>query len=181
MSDKYISGDGFRPMVLPDSGEELLEGRQYVLTPLARVILLEAYGLGNIPTIVECVHRKIAATIVLTRTINLETGQVSKSRLKLQPQAASFRAFLQKGRVVRFELDIKKLDELAPFYSDSHKIPQMEEDWFATRCLPPLNRKFRGCTLRWWDKGAEVKLGGSFKPYMRRKQAVDLSILDLSK
>lgn len=180
MSENYCSTDGYRPLLLPVKGEELLEGRQYALTPLARLILSEHYGIRGVPTIVECTKRKVAATRLETTCTNLETGEIKKSVVTIEPQRATFRAFIKFRSVMRFELEIAKLEELEPFYNNSHKLPALEDDWFAQRSLQPTHKKFRGCTLRWWTKGAVE--GGEFKPFMKRGarlEKIDLSLLDL--
>lgn len=180
MSELYVDKKDFRPLILPEKGEQLERGRQYVLTPLARLILQEKYGLFGVPTVVECIQHKVARTLVQVMRTNLDTGKSTYSIQELPGQEATFRVFLGVGRVLKFEVDLVKLEEFAPFYADSHKLPALEDDWFATRCLPPTNRKFRGCTLRWWSKSEEVKLGESFKPYMRKRvkeeSKVDLSL-----
>lgn len=189
MSENYLGSDGFRPLVLPERGEDLLEGRQYALTPLFRLILKEEYGLVNVPTIVECFHKKIPATLLETRSTNLETGEVRESKMELPAQSACFRAFLGHGRILKFEVELLKLDEMAPFYDPSHQLPgqkkeyldreieKMERDWFAQSSLQPIHRKFRGCTLRWWSKGAPTK-EGTFILRKKRRCTVDTSLLD---
>jgi hypothetical protein len=44
------------------------------------------------------------------------------------------------------------MEEMAPFYEKSHKLPKLEEQWFTQRNLPPIHIKFRGQSLRWWSK-----------------------------
>lgn len=192
MSENYVSTDGFRPLILPATSEELLEGRQYALTPLVRLILKEVYSLVNVPTIVECFRRKVAASETYTRYTNLETKQVIEHTTQQPGQAACFRAFLGYGRIVKFELDLVKLEELAPFYDPSHQLPgqkkdyldkeieKMENDWFAQRSLYPIHRKFRGCTLRWWSKGAPSADPNTviLRRPRKLKEKVDLSLLD---
>lgn len=178
MSEQYLSSaaDGFKPLLLPLTGEELQPGRQYLLTPVARVILEEVYGLFNIPTVVECLHAKRPATIVRSITQNAETGKViSTSVMEVEGREATFRAFLSKGKHVVFCLSLEKMEELVPFYNTSHKIPIKEEEWFeVTSKYPP--GKFRGCTLRWWKQGAVVgKIPGS--PRAASTKKVDISIL----
>lgn len=178
MSENYCSTDGYKPMVLPAKGEDLLEGRQYLLTPLARLILQEEYGIRGVPTVVECTKRKVAATRMETTSTNLETGEVRKSLVVLEPQRATFRAFMALKRVIRFELDIAKLEEFAPMYDKSHKLPALEEDWFAQRSLPSTHHKFRGQSLRFWSRPDNYQpRSGALAP--ARIKSIDLSILDL--
>lgn len=181
MSDTYVTLDGYRPLALPLTGEELIEGRQYALTPLARLILREEYGLAGIPTVVECLHKKVAKTTITTSTLNHETNEVKVSVMQLEAQPASFRVFLAVGRILKFELDIAKLEEFAPFYDKSHKLPEMEAEWFAQRHLTPVHHKFRGCSLRWWSKNeqagtaARISSGGAKRVSAR---TINLSDLD---
>ena len=180
MSENYADTGGYKPLLLPTTGEELLPGRQYVLTPLARLILHEVYGLRGIPTICECIKAKRSATQITTVETNLETGVSSPPRIMtLEAQQATFSTYVGNKKHITFILDLKKMDELAPFYDKSHKLPAMEDEWFKHVSDQPLNVKFRGQSLRWWSKGA-VESDGSFKPYMRKKTAesLDLSILD---
>lgn len=181
MSEKYLTTEGYKPLILPERGEELQQGRQYALTPLVRLILHEVYGLSNIPTIVECLHPKVAATQVVTSRTNLETGQVTVASYTIEPQAATFRVFLALGRILKFEVDLVKIIELAPFYSTSHKLPAFEEDWFKQRNLAPVNRHFRGCTYRWWSKREESLEDGVATKTTKTRKPLDLSILNLTK
>lgn len=175
MSDQYADSGGYKPLLLPEKAEDLLEGRQYALTPLARLILDEVYGLRGVPTIVECLHRKIAKTRVTTRTENLETGEIKEGITILSEQKATFKAFLGFKRVVKFELDLIKMGELAPYYNSSHRLPALEEDWFENTSQQPLSHKLRGQPLRWWVRGAPI--GGKLR-VGRKAESLDLSILD---
>ena len=158
----------FVPLILPERGEDLIPGRQYALTPIARLILREEFCI-QAPTIVECIHRRIAATEITTTRKNCETGETTTSTSSLPAQAATFRCMANRGKILTFTLDLAKLDELVPFYDKSHQLPALEEDWFATRSLPSTHHKFRGQSLRWWDgegKGKHTGVGGP-----RRKAA----------
>jgi hypothetical protein len=179
MSENYLDKKDFRPMVLPERGEQLEKGRQYVLTPLARLILQEKYGICGVPTIVECILIKTPPMRVEVLRTNLETNKSQYSIIESEGQEATFRVFMGVGRPsLKFEIDLLKLAEFAPFYADSHKLPALEADWFATRCLPSVHQKFRGCTLRWWSKGASTE-SSDFVPYKRAARKVpDLSLLD---
>lgn len=178
MSDLYVSSaaDGFKPLPLPATGEELQPGRQYLLTPIARLILDEVYGLRGIPTCVECLHARRPETNIRSMTEDVETGKIIATNVVNVPaREATFRAFLGKGKIVRFEVSLKKMEEMVPFYDKSHKLPELEEEWFAVISKYPKG-KFRGCTLRWWDKGAEVpRAPGSRAAHLQKK--LDLSIL----
>jgi hypothetical protein len=164
MSELYVDNEGYKPQILPERGEDLMEGRQYALTPLARLVLEREYGYGGLPTVLECLLRKVCRTTITTHTFNHETRKHKVSRLRLDPQEETFRAFTA-GGIVKFSFSIAKLDELAPFYDPSHSIPgakwgktdidklaKLEDDWFNTRHLPSTHRKVAGRTLRWWSK-----------------------------
>lgn len=174
-SGLYINGsDGFKPLCLPERGEDLQEGRQYVLTPLARLILVEEFGLAGLPRVVECIHRRVFATRLTTVSENLETKVSKTSVIDLPAQDASFRYGKNK-----FVLDLAKLVDLAPFYADSHKLPTEEEKWFETREQYPLARRLRGAPLNWWKQGCpDPKSGYSGPRRARAAKEIDLSILD---
>jgi hypothetical protein len=177
MSENYVSSDGYKPLPLPERGEDFQEGRQYALTPLARLILKKEYGLSNVPTIVECLLRKVAATRIATHTLNRETGEAKWTVMELAPQDATFRAYLGRTTVLKFTIDVAKLIALEPMYNKSHELPTMEADWFKHRSLQPLHKKLRGCTLRWWEAGSVVpKAPGA--PRARATRVIDLSCLD---
>jgi len=178
MSDQFVGNDGFRPLPLPATGEELLEGRQYALTPLARLILREEYGLSGVATIVECISRKVAHTTITSTTFNHETKETTVRVMEVEPQPATFRV---QGTKLRFQLDIKKLDEFAPFYDKSHKLPAMEAEWFEQRHLSPVHHKFRGCSLRWWSKeqsGTAERISTGAKKRERAVAHISLADLD---
>ena len=183
MSENYVTSDGYRPLILPESGELLQVGRQYALTPLARLILVEEYGLRGVPTMVTCIRKKAPPTRVITTTINLETNKAVQTEEEFPGQEACFSAYVGGGKHLKFEINLAKLDSLAPFYDKSHKLPAFEQDWLNTRSLPPTHAKFRGCSLRWWNKGAitpkipgSPRVNGTCGP--REKKVIDLSILD---
>lgn len=157
MSDLYVSTDGFKPLPLPVEGEDLQPGRQYLLTPLVRLILDEVYGFRGVPTVVECLHARRPATIIRTMVQDAESGKtLSSSIMEVPAREATFRAFLGKGRVLKFEVSLARLADMAPFYDKSHKLPLLEEEWFAATRQYPVGQKFRGQPLRWWDRGAPV-------------------------
>lgn len=189
MSENYVSNDGYKPLVLPLRGEDLSPGRQYLLTPLARLILEDRFGLHNVPTVVECLSARHPATCIRSCVENLETGQVLWTVSQLPEREATFRAFLGKGRILKFTVDLRKLEELAPFYSTSHKLPKLEEDWFTETAKYDrsiANRKFRGQPLRWWARESDpdapakpVRLGKSFGTAKAKGPVLDPAWFDV--
>jgi hypothetical protein len=91
------------PLFLPSKGEDLLPGRQYFLSAEVRENIKQTYGYRNLPRSVVCLRCRVAATIVLTRRINLETGQVTRTRYELSAQAACFHV---PGTKIKFEIDL---------------------------------------------------------------------------
>jgi len=194
MSENYVTSDGFKPLVLPLTGEELVVGRQYVLTPLARLIIAEEFGVKGLPTVVECLKCRVAATRITTIIENLETGEKIERVRNVEAQTETFRAYLGATNKPVFTVDIKKLEKLADFYDQSHKLPgdinkhtserlgQMEDEWFKVTSQQS-NNKFRGQPLRWWARGNSGELpaekSAKSAPTAKKRQ-VDLSILNLA-
>jgi hypothetical protein len=91
------------PLFLPAKGEDLIAGCQYYLSAEVRENLFQTYGLRNLPRAVECLRPKVAATIVLTRRINLETKQVIRTRWEIPAQSACFHV---PGTKIKFEVNL---------------------------------------------------------------------------
>lgn len=180
-SENYVSSDGFKPLVLPLTGEELIVGRQYALTPLVRLILADRYGVKGVPTIVECTRSRVGATTVKTITTNEETGKVTEHVVRHEAQGAAFRVYVGNNRSIKFELDLSKLEELAPFYDKSHKLPELEEEWFKVTSQQS-NTKFRGQLTRWWSRGdsGASPVARRISSGVRSSPKFDLSILNLA-
>lgn len=190
--ESYVTSDGvikhakgttlnvkeFKPLLLPERGELLEEGRQYLLTPLARDMLDKEFGYRGVPTVVECVRRRVAPTRIVSTTTNLETEVYTQSIVLLDEQQATFRAFLAHRRHITFPLDLAAMDSRAEMYAESHVIPaSLVEEWAEETKKYPISRKFRGCTLRWWEAGA--KEHGEFVPRKSAKrEKINLSCLD---
>lgn len=118
--------DGFRPLPLPARGEDLLPGRQYYLNPLARLVVSDVYGLRGLPSVIECLAKKVSPTRIETITTNLATGQVSRREHLLPEQAACFRVFGGPNRIIKFNLDLEHVEARKPFYADSPKLKDFE-------------------------------------------------------
>lgn len=177
MSDNY-----FGPLVLPEKGEDLLEGYQYLLTPLARDMLSNIYGYRGLPTVVECIRRRVAATCIRSLTENLETGEQRWTVMDLDHQDATFRVRTGGLRPIIFTIDLAEMARRAPVYMETHKIPDsLIDNWEEETRKYPLNLRFRGCTWRWWAQGAP--LTSTYVPRkkgdpLRKREKIDLSCLD---
>lgn len=91
------------PLFLPSKGEDLIPGCQYYLSAEVRENLFQTYGYRNLPRAVECLRARVAATVILTRRINLETKQVIRTRWELPAQPACFHV---PGTKIKFEIDL---------------------------------------------------------------------------
>lgn len=128
MSDNYADNGGYKPLRLPATGEELLSGRQYYLSPVSRVCIEETYGLRNVPAIVECVFAKRPQTSIVTIRTNMDTGEVvERAPVVLERQHETFRAFIKRGSVMRFTVDIARVRELEPFYVEADRVSDYEK------------------------------------------------------
>lgn len=185
MSNNYL------PLILPERGEDLLEGRQYILSPLARDMLYKVYNQRGVPQIIECIRRKVAKTRIATLTQTYGTDEKSgleviKSQqwhvLELDAQEATFRCSMGWYNPLVFCIDLEDMYDRASTYAETHVIPDsLVEEWSEYTKLRPLNEKIRGCTARWWQKGAIVpSISGRKKAGTKEEEKVkiDLSWLD---
>lgn len=181
MSQDTLERNAYRPHILPERGEDLVRGWQYLLTPLVRLILQEKYGYYGVPTVVECILVKTPPMRIQIMRTNLETGASLYSIQETEGQEATFRVYMGVGRpALKFCVNFEQLAELAPMYAESHKLPALEEDWFETRHLPSPSEKLRGCSIRWWNKQKtwdKKENSGIFVPRAKKEKAkVDLSL-----
>lgn len=187
MSENYIINEGYRPLALPVQGSDLQVGRQYVLTPLVRLILADEYGFRGIPTVVECIRAQRGATRLIIKEEHLSSsGEVIASTERIEvreAQRACFSCYTGNKKFLRFEVEIDKLEALAPFYDKSHKLPAFEADWFKHASAQQWSStRFRGQRLRWWavgDSGAVASDGADKAPATKAKRtvSVDTSLL----
>lgn len=126
-NSKMFDGSGYHPLRLPAKGEELIVDRQYALTPVSRLVIEEMYGLKNVPTFVTCIKIKVAKTRVTRIIENLETGEVFKSIQDVEPQEATFTAFLSLRNRMLFTLDLARVKQAEAIYADSPKLTKYEE------------------------------------------------------
>lgn len=126
-SSRIRDDSGYKPLHLPRKGEDLIPDRQYALTPVARLVIEEMYGLKGVPTFVTCIRCKVAKTKVTRIIENLETGVVHKTEHIVEPQAATFSAFLSLRNRLVFTVDLDKVHELEPFYAKSPSIVKYEK------------------------------------------------------
>lgn len=179
MPSDTLDRNSYRPHILPERGEDLVRGWQYVLTPLVRLILQERYGYYGVPTVVECLLIKTPPMRIEVMRTNLLTGKAQYSIQETEGQEATFRVFMGVGRpAIKFSVDFEQIALLAPMYADSHKLPALEEDWFETRHLPSPTEKLRGCSIRWWNKQRtwDKKESSNRISVPREKAKIDLSI-----
>ena len=123
MSQNYVTNDGFKPLPLPEKGEDLQQGRQYMLDPVARGAIEDMYGMAGVPAIIECLLAKRPATRIDSTSTNLETGEVRISQPIFLPcQHETFRAFQAHKRHLKFTIDLARVHEMRPFYAKAHKV-----------------------------------------------------------
>lgn len=141
MSDLYVTQDGYKPLRLPATGEELLSGRQYYLSPVARVVIEEMYGLRGIPSVVECILAQRPRRSIRTISTNLDTGELISDREIVQDgQHATFVAFIKHKKHVKFTCDLAKVKELEPFYVESDKVSDYEKSDDHAPATPKVNK-----------------------------------------
>lgn len=112
--------EGFPVLRLPKKGEDLMEGRQYELSPTARAYIDETWGLV-LPRVVECLFKKRPGTRIATLTTNLETGESKWNVMIDPPRASTFRAWMTNGKIHKFTLDCAWLAEREHEMNGSHK------------------------------------------------------------
>lgn len=142
MSEIYLGNDGFRPLPLPQRGEDLQPGRQYYLDPVARCTVEDIYGLRGVPSIIECILAKRPATRIFSTTENMDTGEVKQSEpFILARQHETFRAFIKFGSHFKFTIDLEKVHELRAYYANSPKVKDYEKSDEKPRSNGPKERK----------------------------------------
>lgn len=117
----------YRPLHLPAKGEDLQEGRQYILDPIARAIIVDTYGLQP-PREIVCLSRKYSARTIKTITTYHETQEVVTHEHVDEGRPPLFRAFMALNRIQKFTLDMEKIEALKPFYVDSPKVKDFEQE-----------------------------------------------------
>lgn len=172
--------EGFKPLVLPSRGEDLMPGRQYALTPLARLMIEDIYGIAGVPTIVECIRRKVPAQEVTISTKNLETGEVRVRTEVHEFQPESFRAFNAYKRILKFSFSVDLLVEREAMYADDARLSAYElssEIDFGLQASAIIVRLQAGQTLA--AKRHSTKSGQPAKPSARGPVKLDSEMLAL--
>ena len=123
--------EGFPVLELPARGEDLMEGRQYELSPLARSYIDETWGM-SLPRIIECLFKKRPSTRVATHTLNRETGEAKWSVLEDQGHPATFKAMTAQMKPFLFQLDLVWLAGREHETKDSHKVSAYEDKDFKS-------------------------------------------------
>lgn len=158
--------DGFKPLPLPSRGEDLYPGRQYYLSPIARTLIDEVFGIRGLPSIVECLHKRVPPTRMTVTSENLETGATRTQVTILDSQDATFR--VQGGIGSKFTIDLAVLAERNEQYEK-----KTDESFFGV-----VQRKL--AKYRDSDDKTKAKTTGSRSvggtPAIKK---YDLSILDI--
>lgn len=126
MSTLYCDQGGFRPLPLPADGFALLAGRQYVLSPIARITLEEAFGLRGIPTVIECVAPRCAARTITTIVVVDGSPMEHRSSHREEARPATFKAYMGNKKFSTFTLDLEKVHSLREFYAQADKVSDRE-------------------------------------------------------
>lgn len=108
----------FSPLKLPNDGSELLEGRQYLLDPTARAIIIDRFGIRP-PKIVTCISRRYSGTEITTTTRNLDTGEIKVSSFINDARPETFQGFNNYKKIVKFDVDLRKVAEHRAAYADA--------------------------------------------------------------
>jgi len=117
----------YAPLHLPKKGEDLQEGRQYILDPVARTIIVDVYGIQP-PREIVCLSRKYSSRTIKTITTYHETQEVVTHEHVDEGRPPLFRAFMALNRIQKFTLDIEKVEQMRPFYKDSPKVNDFEQE-----------------------------------------------------
>jgi hypothetical protein len=117
----------FVPLKLPKTGEELLEGRQYEIDPVARAVIIEKYGIRP-PRFVECIRTKQPERTVTTITEYADQRPRRVSTVQIPAQDETFRAFFKYKKTALFTIDLLVVEHMRPFYVDAPVEPDAEDD-----------------------------------------------------
>lgn len=126
MSTLYCDQGGFRPLALPATGFELLAGRQYLLSPIARITLEEAFGLRGVPSTIECVTARSAGRTITTIVATDGSSEEHRSTHREEPRPATFKAYMGNRKWNTFTLDLEKVHSLREFYAEAHAVSDKE-------------------------------------------------------
>jgi hypothetical protein len=108
----------FTPLKLPNDGADLHEGRQYLLDPTARAIIIDRFGIRP-PKVITCLSKRYAATQIVSTTTNLETGEVKVSSIYNDARPETFQGFNGFKKIVKFDVDLRKVAEHRAAYEDA--------------------------------------------------------------
>lgn len=126
----------FIPHTLPKSGFDLIEGFQYVLSPVARSVIDDVYGIKNVPKYVECVRSQRDEVEFFSRQTNLRTGEVIERSFVQEGCQAVFRGLTGNKKFVKFELDLEFVHERAAAYATG-------DDADATLLLKEVKKEYQ--------------------------------------
>lgn len=117
----------YSPLHLPQKGEDLQEGRQYILDPISRAVIVDMYGIQP-PREIVCLSKKYSSRTIKTITTYHDTQEVVMHEFTDEGRPPLFRAFMALNRILKFTIDIEKVEELKPFYKDSPKVKDFERE-----------------------------------------------------
>lgn len=157
--------DGFRPLRLPLRGEDLQPGRQYYLSPVARAIIDEVFGIRGLPSIIECLRCRVAKTRMTVTTFNYETGKEVTKVTELDGQDAAFH--VRGGIVNKFTLDLVEVAKRQEMYEK-----KTDDSFFGI--IHRKRKRYEDDDER--PKSKSYSRGVNGAPLAKK---VDLSILDL--
>lgn len=107
------------PLTLPSTGEQVVEGRQYVLDRYARNMVREGFGLQP-PQVVVALYKKRPAERATIHVENLETHEVRTSIEERPAVPATFYYFTGTHKI-RFSLSLESLAEVRALNADADK------------------------------------------------------------
>jgi len=117
----------FVPLKLPKTGEELLEGRQYEIDPVARAVIFDKFGIRP-PKFVECIHSKSCQRTVTSVTTYADGRPSVTSVMEIPGRQETFRAFYKYKRVAVFQCDLAVVEDLRQFYVDAPIVAEDEPE-----------------------------------------------------
>lgn len=120
---------GFPVLKLPKRGEDLFEGRQYELSPVARAYIEETWGFV-LPRVVECLHKKRPPMRYAMHALNLETGEARWSVSEEPATEATFSAWMANSKLQPFTLNLEFIAEREHASKGSHKAREYAEKDF---------------------------------------------------
>ena len=95
-----------------------------MLDPIARSYVEDTYGYRNVPKYIECLRPASNASVTLSIKIDLVSGERIKYRHFQDGEEATFRAIFGFKKVVKFTLNLEKIEKSRPFYVEADKVKE---------------------------------------------------------